>query len=121
MRRHLSWFLVVLATLFGGCASDKGHTLKRIDIVPNVVSLPAGFTQRYVALGAFEDDVSEALTDAVWASSETSHLTIAADGTATGILPGAATITATRGKIVGNLAVTVSDAKLVSLGLEHIS
>ena len=122
MRYALWCFALVLAAPLaplGGCAEDKvAHDLTSIGIVPNVQSLPAGYSQRYVALGSFKDGTSAALTDVVWESSNTAAVTIGLDGTAMGVAPGVSTLKATRGTIVGSLDLTVTDARLVSLGVD---
>jgi uncharacterized protein YjdB len=76
----------------------------------------------YVATGNYADGSTVDLTSSVtWASSDTSVLTIsnaaASKGQATGVTAGRATIQATSGNITGRLAVTVSDAPLISITL----
>ena len=86
-------------------------TLQSITVTPANGSLLIGNTVQFTATGVFSDNSTQNLTGAVtWASAAPAIVTITAGGLATAAAPGATTITATSGAIVGQttLNVTVS-------------
>jgi hypothetical protein len=95
-------------------------TLINVTVEPVSPQLPAGVASRLRAIGHFTDASTQDLTEeASWISSDVTHATVSdvagAKGRISAIAPGAATMTATVGAIVGTGTVNVSTATLLSI------
>jgi trimeric autotransporter adhesin len=95
-------------------------TLVTIDVSPATASVANGLTQQFTATGAFSDTTTQDLTAQVtWASSNNSVATVSnaagSNGLATTAGVGNTTVSATRGAVTGDAALTVTDATLVSI------
>jgi uncharacterized protein YjdB len=91
-------------------------TLQSITVTPANQNLKVGNTLQFTATGNYSDGSTQDLTGLVtWASSVTGHATITAGGLATGVAPGATTISATSGAISGNTTLTVFVPTLQSI------
>lgn len=74
-----------------------GPQLVAISVTPNPAVVPIGGTTQFVATGIFSDGTSNAITGAVqWTSSDEAILKVDANGLASGIAAGNATVTASR-------------------------
>ena len=82
--------------------------LLSITVAPATASVPVGGTQPYTATGLYSNLTTQNITSSVtWSSSLTSAATMSSGGLATGVSPGATTITATSGLISGTGQLTV--------------
>ncbi len=96
--------------------------LVSIIVEPINPSLAAGFTQRFLAIGVFDNGTTSDLTqDVIWRSSNSTVARISNDpdhkGVATGLSPGTTTITAILKGISGSTTLTVTSAVLVALNV----
>ncbi|MEW5251396.1 Ig-like domain-containing protein [Microbulbifer sp. 2201CG32-9] len=120
--------LALLCALMAGCDSnkkDRSDTLLFIQIFPapagagasSDLSLAAGDTQQFIALGRFSDGSAVDITDSVvWRSSDTSTVTIDSSGNATAVAPGSAGIFARRDGVLSNrVTVNVASVLLTSI------
>src|SRR5258708_28332326 len=80
-------------------------------------SISKGSTQQFTATGTFNDNSTQVLSNAVWASGTTTVATINATGLATGVGAGTSTISATSGTITGSTVLTVTPPTLVSIAV----
>ncbi len=99
-------------------------TLASIAVTPANPSVPNGLTRQFVATGTYTDNSTQVLTAQVtWTSSDTAKATISnavgSKGLATGLATGSTTITATDPAtgINGTTTLTVSDARLMAIGV----
>ncbi|MGH8458258.1 MAG: beta strand repeat-containing protein, partial [Nevskiales bacterium] len=95
-------------------------TLSSIGVTPNPVSVAKGLARQFTATGTFSDMSTMDLTRQVtWSSSATGVATISnaadSEGLAQTVDTGSTTITATRGAVSGNAALTVTDAEVLSI------
>jgi len=91
--------------------------LQSITVAPSTAKLAAGTLLQFTATGTFDDGSTQPLTSLTWSSSAENLLTIDANGAATGIIAGSATVTATSGTISGAASVTVTNAKISSIAV----
>jgi uncharacterized protein YjdB len=91
--------------------------LQSITVAPSTAKLAAGTLLQFTATGTFDDGSTQPLTSLTWSSSAQNLLTIDANGAATGIIAGSATVTATSGTISGAASVTVTNAKISSIAV----
>lgn len=100
--------------------SVTAAVLQSIVVTPVSVSVVAGFTQQYTAMGHYSNGTTQNITSTVtWASSNQSAATISnlvgTQGLATGVAAGATTISATLNSIVGNTSLTITPPVLQSI------
>jgi uncharacterized protein YjdB len=89
-------------------------TLSSLTVTPANPSLSVGGTQQFSATGVYSDASTQDLTGQVtWSSSAGTYASVNAAGRATGLTPGASTITATLGLISGNTVLTVQPLPLL--------
>ena len=103
-----------------GTGSTAGLT--SITVTPANPSAPAGTTQQFTATGTFSTGETYNLTDSVtWSSSKSTVATVSniagTQGLASALATGAATISATSGKIKGSTILTVTPPTLVSISV----
>src|SRR5262245_30028148 len=99
-------------------ADPPGAALVRIEVTPPNARVPAGFTQQLVAIGVFSDSTTNDVTSKVtWRSGREETATVSAAGVVTAVAVGAVAITAQMGTLAGTVAVTVTDAELVSIAV----
>ena len=91
--------------------------LQSITVAPSTGQLAAGTLLQFTATGNFDDGSTQPLTSLTWSSSAQNLLTIDANGVATGVIAGSATVTATSGTINGTASVTVTSAKISSIAV----
>ena len=88
-------------------------TLRSIVVTPTNLSIIPGVSQQFTATGTYSDDSIQDLTSqATWTSSDREVVTIDAGGLATGISPGATTISAALTNLVDSTTLTVQSAPL---------
>jgi hypothetical protein len=116
----------ITATLFGVSGTTTltvtDAVLVSLAISPAAISVPAGRSQAFTARGTFSDTSSRDLTgDVTWSSSDTDVAQISnadeSHGEATCVKKGAVTIAAKLGTVTAMVALTVSDAELVSIAI----
>jgi uncharacterized protein YjdB len=95
-------------------------TLLSIEVSPTTASVANGQTQQFTATGLYSDNTTQDLTTQVtWASSDNAIATISnaagSSGLATTAGLGSATVSATSGSVIGDAALTVTAATLVSI------
>ena len=100
---------VVTASFSGRNASTTvtvpAATLVSIAVTPNPANILVGGSQQFTATGTFSDATTGIITNSVvWTSNNLPVATVLPSGVATGVAPGTANITATRGAI-SNFAV----------------
>jgi uncharacterized protein YjdB len=91
--------------------------LQSITVAPSTAKLAAGTLLQFTATGTFDDGSTQPLTSLTWSSSAQNLLAIDANGVATGVIAGSATVTATSGTISGTASVTVTNAKISSIAV----
>lgn len=95
-------------------------TLQSLAVSPSTVALPAGFSQRFEALGFFSDGSVQVLA-ADWSSSNPQAATIdPVSGLAETLTVGQTTITAEVGQVSANAQLSVTSATLDSLAIEPV-
>ncbi len=100
-------FLGLLSPLTGTATLDVLPVLSSITVTPSVGSLTQGQTQQLTATGLFSNGTIQTITnDVTWSSATSTLASVSNTGLATGLLPGADTITATApaGLLTGPLA-----------------
>ncbi len=100
--------------------------LVSIEVFPVNQTVPAGYTERFIAIGVFDDDTTENLTDIVtWNSSSPDIASISNDkgsqGIATGLTPGITQISATTHGVTGSTLLTVTPAVLTFIEVSPIN
>ena len=100
----------------------ESAALISIQVFPQTRTVPAGFWIPFGAVGTFANGDTQSLTTVVnWTSSNSAAATISnavsTAGQATGVQPGASTISAVFSGQVGTATLTVSNATLVSIAL----
>jgi len=110
----------------GGSSSNGGSStssLASISVNPGSISMSAGSTQQFRAMGNYSDGTTKDITGTVtWSSSSTNVATISSSGLAkpgSGVTAGSSlqtTISATSGSVSGSTILTVTD-NLVSLSI----
>jgi uncharacterized protein YjdB len=101
---------------------ESNGALNSIAVSPSPSTVPQQIMTGFTAIGLFADGSTQDLTSAVtWTSSNASFATVSnvagTRGLATGIAPGASTISAVFAGQVGTAALTVTNFTLVSLGI----
>jgi uncharacterized protein YjdB len=102
-------------------AAVTDAVLQSIQVTPVGPILPIGQVTQFTATGLFSDGTNQDLTSGngvVWDSDDKDRATVEADGNVTPVAIGSATITATKGAIVGASQVTVTGAALRSITIE---
>jgi uncharacterized protein YjdB len=117
-------FIFVCLSLFSACGagslgpgvSASSPSLQSTQIAPSAPSISLGQNQQFTATGHYSDGSSKDITSSVvWASSNTSVVTISGSGLATSRATGSATISATLSGVTGYGSITVTSASLVSI------
>ena len=92
-------------------------TLSSISIIPSTVSMPAGFTQQYTAIGYYSNGTSfDVTTQVMWGVTNGTVASISNTGLATAVSVGTSGITAAMGSIQAPQAtLTVTAATLESI------
>jgi uncharacterized protein YjdB len=95
----------------------ESSALQSIAVTPTAASVPVQVELQYTAIASFADGGTQNLTDSVtWTSSAPAIATIGdtagSRGLATGVFPGATTLSATFGGVSGSTTLTVSNATL---------
>jgi hypothetical protein len=100
-----------------------GSALQSITVTPGLASILKGNTQQFTATGNYSDSTTKDLTAQVAWSSNNVDLTINAQGLATAVTPGPATVTASwsGGVVVGTTNATVLASSLVSIDVTPAS
>src|SRR6516164_4606036 len=111
--------LISVSAVLGGCGSSHSNStglaasqqLASIDVGPPDSSVPLGLNRQFTATGIFKDgskrDIS---TQVVWASMNTAVASISTAGNVSAGSPGATTITASLGGMMGSTSLTVTPA-----------
>ena len=121
MRRlTLPIFLVLLSVVLSGCGGGGGTrtpppppppdpkaVLTTITVSPAAYQLTVGNTKQYTAQGYDQHSNPMSGITFTFSSSNTNYVAITSSGTATGVSPGFANISATSGSITGTVNVTV--------------
>ena len=95
--------------------------LRKLQVIPALASVPAGATQQFHATGTYTDGSTADLTSSVtWSSSDPSLATVDANGLATGVGVGTATVSATSGAVRGSAFMQVTPAVLGSLAVDPV-
>jgi len=109
----------ITATLDGviGNASltSTAAQLVSINVVPSILSLPAGANQNLSAEGSFSDGSVQLINEQVAWESDNTSVAAVNSGALDALTPGTARISASLGGISGNAALTVTNATLSSL------
>lgn len=93
--------------------------LESMTMSPKAVSLPAGVSQQFEAMGAFSDGSHQDISgDVVWESANPSVASVDPAGKAMGLSAGASTIKASMAGKQASALMSVSDAHLVSMWIE---
>lgn len=97
--------------------------LSTIEIAPLIQNLPVGITQPFTATGIYSDQSVQDITDqVVWLSSDDNTLFVSNAaghrGEAVAKSKGAATVTAMKNSVTGDVLVTVTDAVLSSISVQ---
>jgi len=99
---------------FGGKTATAQATttvalLSSIAVSPATATVAVGGTQQFIAVATYSDNSTAIITNsAVWTSSSIANATVLNTGVATGVSPGASTITATAGGKSGSAVLTVT-------------
>ena len=108
----------------GGSSKSKsqgsGRTLVSITVTAasSATSVATGATLQFSAQGKFSDgSVSDVSSQVAWKSSDTTMGIMNSAGVLTGVKTGSITVTATEGTIRGSMAITVTQASLVSIAI----
>ncbi len=89
-------------------------TLVSIAVTPNPANILVGATQQFTATGTYSDASTGNITNTVvWTSNNLPVATVLPSGIATGLVPGSAQITATRGAISGFAVLNVTALPVV--------
>ncbi|HEY0703080.1 MAG TPA: Ig-like domain-containing protein [Candidatus Acidoferrales bacterium] len=113
----------ITATANGGATNSTNlhvtaATLTSITISPSNPSFHSGTNQQFTATAHYSDGSSANITSSVtWTSSAPGTVSIDANGLATGVSSGNATITATSGTTTGMTSVTIQQATLNSISI----
>ena len=98
-----------LSNIATGSTATAGSALvASVSVAPGTASLPVGGTQQLAA--TLKDASGNVLTgrSIAWTSSNAAMATVGGSGLVTAVAPGAATITATSGTVLGTTAITVT-------------
>src|SRR5438874_1902375 len=95
--------------------------LRKLQVIPALASVPAGATQQFRATGTYTDGSTADLTSSVtWSSSDPGLATVDANGLATGVGVGTATVSATSGAVRGSAFMQVTPAVIASLAVDPV-
>lgn len=108
-----------------GVSKSAGNVSLSVPAVLNSISVSstkssnaAGLSEQLTAMANMSDGASTVATGTVsWSSDNTSVLTVDSTGLATGLKPGTAKVTATKGTYTGSISLTVTDAVLASIAV----
>jgi hypothetical protein len=101
-------------------------SLMWIDVSPVSASVASGLTRQFTATGVYTDNSTEDLTAQVlWTSSDAAVASVSnaagSNGLANTIGVGTATVSATRGAVVGHATLTVTDPILLSIDVSPLA
>jgi len=101
-------------------------TIVTIEVDPFDLNIPRGSSQQFTAAGIYSDDtVIDITAEVTWSSSAASVATVGngtgANGIATAIAPGTATITASYQGIAGSATLTVTSPTLKSIAVTPVT
>ncbi len=116
----LRWLTAVVAVaLLAGCGSDAATTLASLALDPVSAQLEVGAQRVLHATGTYSDGhTADVTAQAAWTSSAAAIASVGAhDGTARGIAPGQATVTAALAGIQAHALLTVRPARVLSLAV----
>lgn len=89
---------------------------------PATPSVAVGKTQQMVAIGTYDNGVTDTVTDsASWSTSDNTIAMVSSSGLVTGAAAGSATISATLDGVTGSTTVTVTEASLASISITTTS
>lgn len=123
MKAHRAQALLLCLIFLSACGSGSfapgvGGILESIQITPSGPSVPLGENQQFSATGHYHDGSSKGITaSVVWASSNTTVVTMSGGGFATSRSTGSSTISATLSGVTGHGTLTVTNAILVSIAI----
>ncbi len=107
-----------ISTSIGAVTASNSPTLHSITVTSNLTSNAMGLSEQLVATGNFTDGSSSVMTNSVtWSSSDATTIQVTANGLATGLRQGAASITATQGSLSASFSLTVTPATLASISV----
>lgn len=97
-------------------------TIVSVSVTPSGRTIAPGTRLTFAATGVFSDHTTQVITrDSTWASDNPAVATVGAGGTATGISPGTANISATFTGVSGVAPLNVSSATLSSISVTPAS
>lgn len=107
--------------LEGYVVNGQGNGL-RIEVKPSSISIRIGDSKALQATAFDLNNTAVAGLPMTWLSTDPSIVTLGADGTATGVALGTATVTASIGALKSNtVGVTVSDVKIINLATNGLA
>jgi len=124
--RSRSWLICLMLLALGACSDGKDTyraqppavVLQEIRIEPAQVSLPAGLSQQYAAIGIFSDASEQDLTGTVqWQSADKAVAVIDSLGVARAIASGTTEILARSGVVEASVPLTVTDAVVLDVAV----
>jgi 6-phosphogluconolactonase (cycloisomerase 2 family) len=93
----------------GGGSPPPAATLSSIAVTASSMTVAAGLTQQFAAMGTYSDSSKKDITSTVtWTSSATATATISSAGLATGVAAGTSTISAALSGVTGQATLTVT-------------
>lgn len=123
MKAHRAQALLLCLLFLSACGNGSfapgvGGILESIQITPSGPSVPLGENQQFSAMGHYHDGSSKDITaSVVWASSNTTVVTMSGTGFATSRSTGSSTVSATLSGVAGYGTLTVTNAILVSIAI----
>src|SRR5215469_13906796 len=124
MKAHRAQPILLCLSFFTACGGGSfapgvggpSLSLRFIPIAPSEPAIALGQTQQFTAIGHYSDNSTRDITgSAVWASSNTSVVTISGSGFAGSRATGSANISATLDGVAGYGTLTVTKAILISI------
>lgn len=110
------WIFLACALAVACDSTSPAPAPASLTLAPDTATLAPGATVQLHAIPKSASGVAlPEATDVRWASSDPSLATVSATGLLTGVAPGAATITATRGTLTAQAGVTVKQG-IISVG-----
>ncbi len=101
-----------------GTLNVSNATIVSVTVTPAGRTIAQGTKLPFVANGLFSDNTRQVITrDSIWASDNLAVATVSTGGTATGVGPGTANISATFSGVSGFAALNVSSATLTSISV----
>ena len=107
--------LVMVLMACTSCSGFWDIPISSISVTPPSPSLLTGFQQQFTASATYVDGSTGVLKSPVWTSSNAAFVFINANGIATTVAPGSATISASERGVSGSTTVTVLTSPLTSI------